>query len=122
MQGRRMRRECTGALVHCEQTAKLSWKGNDEWPGQGGGCGDESVRVHWYCEQTVRLSLQWNTSARLCLEGCRVHGFIKVQRVAGRGLHSFTFQLNLSALYGIGGARRGCVARVKGVFGGVQGV
>ena len=33
---------------------------------------------------------------------------------AGRGLHSFTFQLNLSALYEIGGARRGCVARVKG--------
>jgi hypothetical protein len=37
-------------------------------------------------------------------------------RVGGRGLHSSTFQLNLSALNGIGGARRGCVARVKGVF------
>ena len=35
-----------GTLVHDEQTARLSWKGN-EWPGQGGGCG-ESVRVHWY--------------------------------------------------------------------------
>jgi ubiquitin len=35
----------------------------------------------------------------------------------GKGLHSSTFQLNLSALYGIGGAPRGCVARVKGVFG-----
>ena len=34
----------------------------------------------------------------------------------GRGLHSSTVQLNLSALYGIGGARRGRVARVKGVF------
>jgi len=34
-----------------------------------------------------------------------------------RGLHSSTFQLNLSALYGIGGARRGCVARVEGVLG-----
>ena len=34
-----------------------------------------------------------------------------------RGLHSFTFQLNVSALYGIGGARRGCVARMKGVLG-----
>jgi len=34
-----------------------------------------------------------------------------------RGLHSSTFQLNLSAFYGIGGARRGCVARVKGVLG-----
>ena len=34
----------------------------------------------------------------------------------GRGPHSFTSQLNLSALYGIGGARKGCVARVKGMF------
>jgi len=39
-----------------------------------------------------------------------------LELAAGRGLHSSTFQLNLSALYGIGGARRGCVARVKGVF------
>jgi len=31
-------------------------------------------------------------------------------------------QLNLSALYGRGVARRGCVACVKGVLGGVQGV
>jgi len=36
-----------------------------------------------------------------------------------RGLHSTTSQLNLSALYGIGVARRGCVARVTGVLGGV---
>ena len=36
--------------------------------------------------------------------------------LTGRGLQSFTFQLNLSALCGIGGARRGCVARAKGVF------
>jgi hypothetical protein len=36
-----------------------------------------------------------------------------------RGLHSSTFQLNLGALYGIGGVRRGRVARVKGVLGGV---
>jgi len=36
-----------------------------------------------------------------------------------RGLHSFASQLNLSALYGIGGARRGCVADVKEVLGGV---
>ena len=39
-----------------------------------------------------------------------------------RGVHSYTFQLNLSTLYEIGGARRGYVARVKGVLGGVQGV
>jgi Zn-dependent M16 (insulinase) family peptidase len=35
--------------------------------------------------------------------------------IRGRGLHSFTSQLNLSAFYGIGGARRGHVAHVKGV-------
>jgi len=37
----------------------------------------------------------------------------------GRGLHSSTSELNLSALCGMGGARRGCVARVQGVLGGV---
>ena len=36
--------------------------------------------------------------------------------VLGRGLHSSTFQLNLSALHVIGGARRRCVAGIKGVF------
>jgi len=45
-----------------------------------------------------------------------------VQGVVGRGLHSSTFQLNLSALYWIGGTRRGCVACVKGVLGVVYGV
>jgi hypothetical protein len=40
----------------------------------------------------------------------------------GRGLHWFTSQLNLSALYGIGGVRKGCVARFDGVLWGVQGV
>ena len=35
---------------------------------------------------------------------------------ARQGLHSSTFQLNLSAFCGIGDARRDCVARVKGVF------
>ena len=35
----------------------------------------------------------------------------------GRGLHSSTFQLNLSVFYGIGGACRGYLARIKGVFG-----
>jgi len=41
------------------------------------------------------------------------------QDMPGRGLHSFTSQLNLSAFEGIGGARRGCVARVKGLLRGV---
>ena len=40
-------------------------------------------------------------------------------RIAGRGLRSSTSQLNLSALYGMGGARMDCAARVKGVLGGV---
>ena len=52
---------------------------------------------------------------------------LTVSRVAregggGRGLHSSTVQLNLSALYGIGVAHRGNVARVEGVLGGVEGV
>ena len=42
--------------------------------------------------------------------------------VTGRGLHSSTFQLNFSVVYGIGGSRRGCVARVKRVLGGFQDV
>jgi hypothetical protein len=42
---------------------------------------------------------------------------------AGAGAyHSFTSQLNLSAFVGTGSARKGCVARDKGVPGGVQGV
>jgi hypothetical protein len=49
-------------------------------------------------------------------------GDTEVTAVAGKGLHSFTSQLNLSAFYGIGGARRGRVARVEGVLGGVYGV
>ena len=36
-----------------------------------------------------------------------------------RGLHLSTFQLNLSALYGIRSARRGRVAHVEGVLRGV---
>jgi len=37
---------------------------------------------------------------------------------SGRGLHSSTSQLNLSAFCGIGGALRGYVARDEGVLGG----
>jgi len=36
----------------------------------------------------------------------------------GRGLHSSTIRLNVSALCGIGGARRGCLG---GVYRGCQG-
>jgi hypothetical protein len=44
------------------------------------------------------------------------------ERADGRGFHSSTLQLNLSAFCGIGGALGGCVARLTAVFGGVQGV
>jgi hypothetical protein len=44
---------------------------------------------------------------------------MQVRQAFARGLHSNTFQLNLRALYGIGVARRVCLARVKGVLGGV---
>ena len=37
----------------------------------------------------------------------------ELQPLQGRGLHSFTHQLNLSALHGTGGVHRGCVARVE---------
>jgi hypothetical protein len=37
--------------------------------------------------------------------------------VHGRSLHSFTSQLNFSVFYGIGVARRDCVAHIKGVLG-----
>jgi len=36
-----------------------------------------------------------------------------------RGLHSFTFQLNVSAFCGNGGASRGCLGAVLGVLGGI---
>jgi hypothetical protein len=41
------------------------------------------------------------------------------EELVGRGLHSFTSQLNLGAFYGKGDARRDCPDRVKGVLGGV---
>ena len=52
------------------------------------------------------------------LVGC---GFLptplfRVRGLRGRGLHSFTSQLNLSAFCGIGVARRDCGDRVEGVF------
>jgi len=56
------------------------------------------------------------TSVSPCTEDERDAACSRQDLVAGRGLHSSTFQLNLSGLCGIGGARRGCVARMKGVF------
>ena len=38
-----------------------------------------------------------------------------------RGLHTFTFQLNVSAFYGIGGLFGGCLWGVSGVLAGIRG-
>ena len=51
----------------------------------------------------------WNASRGRCSMGITL-------MPEARGLHSFTSELNLSALYGIGGACRCCVAHVKGVL------
>ena len=41
-----------------------------------------------------------------------------IDRLHGRGLHSSTFRLNVSAFCGIG---EGCLGGVSGVFGGMRG-
>jgi len=43
-------------------------------------------------------------------------------RPPGRGLHSPTFRLNVSALCGIGGALRVCLGGAQGMLGGISGV
>ena len=50
-----------------------------------------------------------------------LYSSLKPRSSCSQGLTLLTSQLNLSAFYGIGGARKGYVARVKGVSGGVQG-
>jgi hypothetical protein len=44
-----------------------------------------------------------------------------METAAGRGLHSFTFRLNVSNFCGIGGALRGCLGGVYEVFRGCLG-
>ena len=60
--------------------------------------------------RSIHLTLYLALLDRCLLDPC--------QGAHTRGLHSSTFQLNLSALYGVGGARRGGVARANGVIGG----
>ena len=62
-----------------------------------------SNRVMFYRKSIAQLERLVSTTERAC----------------GRGLHSFTSQLNLSAFCALGGAPRGCVARDKGLLGGV---
>ena len=71
----------------------------------GGGAGDERV-LHRVRHHAPR-GRQDLPVPQLVSEGGT--------HVLGMGLHSFTSQLNLSAFHGIGGARRYCVARAKGV-------
>jgi hypothetical protein len=56
-------------------------------------------------------------------DGRRAAAAVEPCTICGRGLHSFTFRLNVSAFCGIGGAFRcwscGVVGGVKGVVGGV---
>jgi hypothetical protein len=42
--------------------------------------------------------------------------------VSGRGLHSSTCRLNVSAVCGIGGTLRGCLGGVEEISGGISGV
>jgi hypothetical protein len=52
-------------------------------------------------------------------ENCPTDRYLLLGQASPRGLHSSTFQLILSAVYGIRGAHGGCVARDKGMCGGV---
>jgi hypothetical protein len=76
-----------------------------------GVAGDQSVGVAGGVERKRSLSSGISSS--------------KASGASGRGLHSSTYQLNVSASCGIGGACRGClggVSRCKGALRGVQGV
>jgi len=53
----------------------------------------------------------------------RIHGLKSgkmLKEMRGRGIHSSTLQLNLSAFCVIGGAVRGCFGCVQGVLGDVR--
>jgi len=89
----------------------------------GGGSGGRGRRRHvvlYLRDRTRRLIGARDVAAALRVNlGEDKWAVSIVTHADGRGLHSSTFQLNMSALYGIGGARRGCVAHVEGVLGGV---
>ena len=74
---------------------------------EGGGC---ATRRDVTCQRSESWGEIGSASAPLLLV------FIATTK---QGLTLSTFALNLSALCGIGGARRGCVACVKVVLGGV---
>ena len=47
------------------------------------------------------------------MEGWEAAALKSMREALGRGLHSSTFRLNISAFYGIGGECRGCLESVK---------
>jgi len=67
----------------------------------------------------IRHRAEEHHHQRQLLPGPLPHAPHHARGADGRGLHSFTFELNLSALYEIGGARRDCVAHDKREVGGV---
>jgi len=71
----------TGTLVYCDKSVGLRWRGS-QCAALVDGAGGEHVGAGAPCARAAG-------------------------RAHGRGLHPSTFQLSLSALYGIGGARRG---------------
>jgi len=69
----------------------------------------------WVQDKTAGSSAGKRTRASVAMANwCKVQVKLERERVLVRGLHSSSFRLNLRALYGIGGARRGCLARFKG--------
>jgi len=90
--------------------------------GGGGGAAGGGARAHARAEEGQRRARQLGLHQR-DQESPQGPGACQRRHAnSGQGLtalHSSTFQLNLSALYGIGGARRGCVARINEMLGGV---
>ena len=94
---------------------------------------DGRTTIFSHCMANLTVYLLESANLRSADRHLRYPGILRIPYTQGtrgrslwwihsRGLNSFTSQLNLSASYGIGGARKDCVARVKGVLGGVYGV
>jgi len=71
-----------------------------------------------YDEVLSNLAFRFNLRRYSLVAAGGADRTVRVLDVSGRGSHSFTFQLNLSAFHGIGGAFRGCL----GVLSRFQGV
>ena len=88
--------------------------------GGGGGSGAVTFAADDNASSATLLELERTLGAKdAIMEPGVMKSLGRYVANGGRGLHSSTSQLNLSALCGIGGARRGCVVHVNGVLGGV---